>query len=173
MQCIQRLAADLFHHSAALCRERTIRTLMFTLSRTWKRFWSLLDCEESVLCPSLTHLVIFGISAVCRSWIQFTPLCVYCVCEVVDFHANLFWAVMTRLWTSPLAVFVVWRATVLTILHLLCRWTHVGQHIYTRLTAFCPWLPRWAGTRKVKPIRQWVTVASAGPYASLHLAADR
>jgi len=38
----------------------------------------------------------------------------------------------------------------------------------------------WAGTRKVKPMwillqskRQWVAVASAGPYASLHLVPDR
>jgi len=42
-----------------------------------------------------------------------------------------------------------------------------------------PGLPGWAGTRKVKPIwiywskRQWVAVASAGPYADLHLAPDR
>jgi len=47
------------------------------------------------------------------------------------------------------------------------------------LTALCLGLPGWAGTRKVKPIwfywskRQWVAVASAGPYASLHLAPDR
>ena len=42
-------------------------------------------------------------------------------------------------------------------------------------------IPGWACTRKVKPIwillywskRQWVAVASAGPYASLHLAPDR
>jgi len=47
----------------------------------------------------------------------------------------------------------------------------------------CPGPPRWAGTRKVKPgrlkpiwiywsKRQWVAVASAGPYASLHLIPD-
>jgi len=42
--------------------------------------------------------------------------------------------------------------------------------------AFCPGLTRWAGARKVKPDwiywskRQWVAVASAGPYATLHLA---
>jgi len=47
---------------------------------------------------------------------------------------------------------------------------------YTRLTALFPGLPGWAGTRKIKPI--WIllkqeTVASAGPYASLHLAPDR
>jgi len=50
-------------------------------------------------------------------------------------------------------------------------------------SGICPGLPGWAGTRKVKtrkvkPIwiywskRQWVTVASAGPYASLHLIPD-
>jgi len=47
---------------------------------------------------------------------------------------------------------------------------------YMRLMALCPGLPRWARTRKVKLI--WIllkqlTVASAGPYASLHLAPDR
>ena len=58
-------------------------------------------------------------------------------------------------------------------------------HKHTCLTALCPGLPGLAGTRKVKPIRillkqdeerwwrVWVTVASAGPYASLHLAPDR
>jgi len=56
-------------------------------------------------------------------------------------------------------------------------YTHT--HTHTRLTALCPGLPGWAGTRKVKPIwiywskKQWVAVASAGPYASLHLAPDR
>ena len=52
---------------------------------------------------------------------------------------------------------------------------------HTRLTVLFPGLPGWAGTRKVKPIwtgfywskRQWVAVASAGPYASLHIAPDR
>ena len=29
-------------------------------------------------------------------------------------------------------------------------------HTYTRLTALCPGLPRWAGTRKVKPI--WISL---------------
>jgi len=38
-------------------------------------------------------------------------------------------------------------------------------HTHTRLTAFCPGLPRWAGTRKVKPI--WIlleqeTVSGSG-----------
>ena len=55
----------------------------------------------------------------------------------------------------------------------------VTKHTHTHLTDLFPWLPRWAGTRKVKPSgfywskRQWVAVASAGPYASLHLARDR
>jgi len=44
------------------------------------------------------------------------------------------------------------------------------MYTHTRLTALCPGLPGWAGTRKVKPIwilfteakRRWVAVASAG-----------
>ena len=51
--------------------------------------------------------------------------------------------------------------------------------VYTRLMALFPGLPRWAGTRKVKPI--WIllkqeTVSGSGiswAYASLHLAPDR
>jgi len=52
-------------------------------------------------------------------------------------------------------------------------------HTHTHLTALCPGLSGWAGTRKVKQSgfywskRQWVAVASAGPYASLHVATDR
>jgi len=55
----------------------------------------------------------------------------------------------------------------------------IATHTHTRLTAFFPGLLGSAGTRKVKPIwfywskRQWEAVASAGPYASLHLAPDR
>ena len=52
-------------------------------------------------------------------------------------------------------------------------------HTHTHLTALCPGLPRWAGTRKVNQSgfywskRQRVAVASATPYASLHLTPDR
>ena len=55
----------------------------------------------------------------------------------------------------------------------------VWTHTHTRLTALFPGLPRSAGTRKVNQSgfywskRQWVAVASAGPYASLHLAPNR
>ena len=47
----------------------------------------------------------------------------------------------------------------------------------TRLTALCPGLPGWAGTRKVKPV--WIllkqeTVSGSGiSWISLHLAPDR
>ena len=57
--------------------------------------------------------------------------------------------------------------------------TNTHTHTHTHLTALCPGLPGWAGTRKVNQSgfywskRQWVAVASAGPYASLHLAPDR
>ena len=50
------------------------------------------------------------------------------------------------------------------------------KHTHIRLTALCLRIPRWSGTRKVKPIwiywvkRERVAVASAGPYVSLQLA---
>jgi len=42
---------------------------------------------------------------------------------------------------------------------------HTHTHTHTRLTALCPGIPRWAGTRKVKPI--WIlqkqeTVSGSG-----------
>ena len=45
------------------------------------------------------------------------------------------------------------------------KWTHMHAHTHTRLTALCLGLPRWAGTRKVKPI--WIllkqeTVSGSG-----------
>jgi len=54
--------------------------------------------------------------------------------------------------------------------------THPFTHTHTRLTALCPGLPGWDGTRKVKPI--WILleqeiVSSSGiswACASLHLA---
>ena len=55
----------------------------------------------------------------------------------------------------------------------------ISQNTHTHLAALCPGLPSWAGTRKANQTgfywskRQWVAVASAGPYASLHLAPDR
>ena len=55
----------------------------------------------------------------------------------------------------------------------------ITRHTHTHLfNGPFPGLPRWASTRKVKPgfywsKRQWVAVASAGPYARLHLAPDR
>jgi len=53
-------------------------------------------------------------------------------------------------------------------------------HIHIRLTALCPGLPGWAGQYQkgktnlefIETKRQWVAVASAGPYASLHPVPD-
>jgi len=81
-----------------------------------------------------------------------------------------------------------WLVCVLHCSRLKCRTTsstHVPRrsvyttHTHTRLTALCSGLPGWAGTRKYNQSgfywskRQWVAVASAGPYASLHLAPVR
>ena len=81
------------------------------------------------------------------------------------------------------------KATKITVsLFNLCSSSH-NTHTHTHTQPFycssgiCPGPPGWAGTRKVKagklkPIwiywskRQWVTVASAGLYASLHLIPD-
>jgi len=54
-----------------------------------------------------------------------------------------------QVWTASSASYVSWQQ----------------QHTHTRLTALCPGLPRWAGTRKVKPI--WIllkqeTVSGSG-----------
>jgi len=59
--------------------------------------------------------------------------------------------------------------------------THARTHTHTHtsLTDLFPGLPRWAGTRKVNQSgfywskRPWAAVASAEPYASLHLAPNR
>ena len=40
------------------------------------------------------------------------------------------------------------------LLSLHLQLTNTNTHTHTRLTALCPGLPRWAGTRKVKPI--WI-----------------
>ena len=96
---------------------------------------------------------------------------------------------------QPRWSFAWWHDTVCC--HLMC-WNHesvtcwalfiscfADQHIKCFITTHTlpfngpfPGLPRWAGTRKVKPIwiywskRQWVAVASAGPHASQYLAPD-
>ena len=51
-----------------------------------------------------------------------------------------------------------------------------GIHTHTRLTALCPGLPRWAGTRKVKPI--WIllmqeTVSGSGISCAIYKSASR
>ena len=52
--------------------------------------------------------------------------------------------------------------------------TMLHTHTHTRLTAFFPGLPRWSGTRKIKTSLNFTeALASAGPYASLHLAPIR
>jgi len=57
--------------------------------------------------------------------------------------------------------------------------SHTHTHTHERLTALCLGLPGWASTRRQNQSgfkwskRQWVAVASDGPYANLHLAPDR
>jgi len=80
---------------------------------------------------------------------------------------------------------VPWSMLVVILLAVWARRWDIATHTDTlthttilRLYGFCPGQPRWAGIRKVKPIwiywnkRQWVAVASARPYANLHLTPD-
>ena len=60
---------------------------------------------------------------------------------------------------------LVWSSSSLRCLYIvnLLKWNY--YYYYTRLTALCPGLPRWAGTRKIKPI--WIllkqeTVSGSG-----------
>ena len=41
-----------------------------------------------------------------------------------------------------------------SVLFIFLPWSPMHTHTHTRLTALCPGLPRWASTRKVKPI--WI-----------------
>jgi len=54
--------------------------------------------------------------------------------------------------------------------------THTYTHTHIRLTALCPGLPGWAGTRKVKPIwilRKQVTVSGSGTRCAICKSAPR
>jgi len=68
---------------------------------------------------------------------------------------------------------VVWQVRLRTAISVYLYYTILYTH--TRLTALCPGLPGWASTNLdfTEAKRRWVAVASAGPYASLHLAPDR
>jgi len=48
----------------------------------------------------------------------------------------------------------LWHVGVVRILRLLLLWLLAFTRTHTHLTALCPGLPGWAGTRKVKPI--WI-----------------
>ena len=75
-------------------------------------------------------------------------------------HISAHWHVETTLWRHDVCSIsphsVLWHGVYKSSL---------TTHTHTRLTALCPGLPRWAGTRKVKPI--WIllkqeTVSGSG-----------
>jgi len=76
-----------------------------------------------------------------------------------------------------------WILLLLWILYDLVNLWMIEETITTilRLSGFCPELPGWAVTRKVKPKpiwifwskRQWMAMLPAGPNANLHLAPER
>ena len=76
-------------------------------------------------------------------------------------------------------IFWLWFLWLLQFRRNCCHQMSYFKVNYNHLTASFPGQPGWAGTRKVNQSgfywskRQWVAVASAGPYASLHLSPDR
>ena len=72
----------------------------------------------------------------------------------------LHWSVKTSTYLSKWPVVVAGLVVQIIAVSLI-----IYSHTHTRLTAFCPGLPRWASTRKVKPI--WIlleqeTVSGSG-----------
>ena len=66
---------------------------------------------------------------------------------------------------SPYLVTRQWVTNTRRVNYSTKRHTHTHTHTHTRLTALFPGLPRWAGTRKVKPIwilLKLVTVSGTG-----------
>jgi len=92
--------------------------------------------------------------------------------SVVSF--KIFFAFTMSIWQYVLPAYMLWYLSWLK----LCV-DIISYDTHTRLTALFAGLPMLAGTRKVNQSgfywskRQWVAVASAEPYASLHLTADR
>jgi len=68
-------------------------------------------------------------------------------------------------WSSNSAILTHRRHTINTLFNMKTVWQAKHTHTHTRLTALFPGLPRWAGTRKAKPI--WIllnqeTVSGSG-----------
>ena len=89
------------------------------------------------------------------------PRCFSLVITSVDHKVFVTWAITVIIMTNGFVW--IWRMTQGEGLN----WpkTHAHTHTHTRLTDVCPWLPGWAGTRKVKPV--WIllkqeTVSGSG-----------
>ena len=113
------------------------------------------------------HIIVFNTPA----WLVFTAMS--CVHSATVFTADCKHTAgfSERSWTSVVihhCRLVFWNKN-------WCHWccycptsiqhTHTHAHTHTHLTALCPGLPGWAGTRKVKPI--WIllkqeTVSGSG-----------
>jgi len=72
---------------------------------------------------------------------------------------------------NVLVIFILWQSVQVGLNGFIYNNTH--------LMALCPGLPGWASIRKTKQSgfhwskRRWMAVASSGPYANLHLTADK
>ena len=117
------------------------------------------DLSEFILISCLTQMWLMS----SLSWLQ--P---HAAVHVERIHSK-----SSNIWKWKLTAYqlcFIWKLTINIV--------NIHTHTHPFNGPF-PGLPRWAGTRKVKPIwiywtkRQWVAVESAGPCASLHLAPGR
>ena len=128
-------------------------------------------------------LVPFSWPTVCMNWTELLNegggICAKFNHDVIASYLLGLNIATAHIWPgTPSMVFLA--CSHVTVSRLLVHF-HMNGHTDTdtRLTALFPGLPRWAATRKVKPNwfywskRQWVAVAPAGPYGSLHVAPDR
>ena len=77
--------------------------------------------------------------------------------EVCDFHEIMIPLLLSQPKHDTNDASVQWKSAQFLYLHSHLNYythTHTHKHTHTRLTALCPGLPGWAGTRKMKPI--WI-----------------
>jgi len=151
--CLQLCTASLLHcswHGWYHYRWNSAGCLRLSCSRLWRPI-----VPNTEIVTSVVHDSIFG--------------CYFAFSIVISVLFCGHWLTVFKMYLHSWRLKCTGRPSVAN--------THT--HTHTRLTALYPGLPGWAGTRKEKPIwiywskRQWVAVASAGPYASLHLAPVR
>ena len=104
-----------------------------------------LRCTERFRWPYFSVIFVTMMPPICwAAWGIFSDQPV-CLCVLVCVHGGIVWPACQRFTLLCLIV----RMFQVNNAHFFTRW-----HTHTRLTALCPGLPRWTGTRKVKPV--WI-----------------